>query len=537
VREFDQGSIYATRIRRLLAVNSVLTEGLPIPEMIGGMDSSSYASFLARAVDTSPTPEVTGGASGYFSTPQQGLDPRLFEGDKFRPSVRSWVLDTLYGYWETKYNDPRSWSTVWVAGSGVSYQWAAARGGLGDLDVLMGVDFDDFYAANPKFLGINEADMCDIFNVGLHTDLFPLTERTHIPVNSIPWAEKAESPQRKSNSSASNMTPVNPAEQLASYTDIVAPPLGKSLWTKAPPSAQGGVGRAPQGGSASVDRHESGVPGSVDLAAPRTSESKLSSASTVLTKQTTTNFWNNKITGAQFVEPPTPRDKGSSMSTTATSMGTSVGSSASGATTGSDSSATISQGLNGFSNTFDSRNDGPFSVTFYVNPLSADIRRIHPYAAYDLTDNKWTVKPPVLPQDPRSLYPKEFVASVDAEKTRARGMVSRYQGLRSQMDAMAPGSPGWLNLVAQVNIVVSQADALFSDIHSGRRNAFSSNGSGYGDYYNFRWQSHKESGTSQALHALAAVSHEAHQAQASDIYGQNIATSRAALTQAALWRR
>ncbi len=335
------------------------------------MDSSSYAQFLAHAVDTSPTPEVTGGASGYFSAPQHGLDPRLFVGgmpDSFRPSVRAWVLDTLYGYWATKYNDPRSWSTVWVAGSGVSYQWAAARGGLGDLDVLIGVDFDDFYAANPKFLGINEADICDIFNLGLHTDLFPSTASVTFP--------------------------------------------------------------GPAGD---------------------------------------------------------PSD--------------------------------------------------PYEVTFYVNPLSADIRRIHPYAAYDLTDDRWTVKPPVLPQDPRSLYPAEFNASVDAEKTRARSMVSRYQGLRSQMDAVNPGSPGWLNLVTQINIVVSQADALFSDIHSGRRNAFSSTGAGYGDYYNFRWQSHKESGTSQALHALAAVSHEAHQAQASNLYGQDIATSRAALTQASMWRR
>jgi hypothetical protein len=336
--------------------------------MIGDMDSSSYAQFLARAVDTSPTPEVTGGASGYFSAPQQGLDPRLFNGDTFHQAVRHWVLDTLYAYWDTKYHDPRSWSTVWVAGSGVSYQWAASRGGLGDLDILMGVDFDDFYAANPKFLGINEADMCDIFNVELHTELLPKTE-------------------------------------------------------------------------------------SITFHAP------------------------------------------------------------------------------------DGMINSPFEVTFYVNPLSSDIRRIHPYAAYNLTDDEWTVKPPELPQDPRLLYPAEFSASVDAEKARARGMTSRYQGLRSQMDALNPGSPGWLNLVTQINLVVSQADAMYTDIHAGRRNAFSSTGAGYGDYYNFRWQSHKESGTSQALHALATVSRDAHQAHASDIYGRSIATSRAALTQAALWRR
>ena len=147
------------------------------------------------------------------------------------------------------------------------------------------------------------------------------------------------------------------------------------------------------------------------------------------------------------------------------------------------------------------------------------------------------LRPPVLPENPRTLYPREYAQAVDREKTQAHELVDRYTTLRAGMDAMQPGSPGWLNEVTKINLVVSQASALFDSIHSGRRMAFSASGSGYGDYYNYRWQAHKEAGTAQALNALSKVSSEAHLAQQSDLYGRSIESASKALTTASLWRR
>lgn len=331
------------------------------------MAETSFAYYLSHAVDAASAPEITPGQSGYFSTPSDRLDPRLFDGDQFRPSVRHWILDTLFTYWNTKFQFARSWTTVWAAGSGISYQWAASRGN-GDLDILMGVNYVEFYETNPAYRGIPEDDLCDLFNAGLHADLWPKTASVHF-------------------------------------------------------------------------RNPEGSP------------------------------------------------------------------------------------------------DTPFEVTYYVNPDSSDIRNINPYAAYDLTHDEWTIRPPVLPENPRSLYSPEFAQAVDREKTQARGLVEQYSTLRAGMDAMQPGSPGWLNQVTKINLIVSQASALFDSIHSGRRIAFSSSGSGYGDYYNYRWQAHKEAGTVQALNALSKVSSEAHLAQQSDLYGRSIESASKALTTASLWRR
>jgi hypothetical protein len=318
------------------------------------MGRSGYDFYLSAAAQ-GVEPTITPGGSGYFSAPQQGLDPRLFEGDRMHPSVRKWVLDTLYGYWATKYRSPKQWSTVWAAGSGISYQWAADRGN-GDLDILIGVDFPAFFRANRDYVGMSEAEMGDLFNADFHTELWPKTAN-----------------------------------------------------------------------------------------------------------------WNG------------------------------------------------------------------FEVTFYVNPNSSDIRNINPYAAYNITDDEWTVRPPKLPADPHTLYPAEYQRAFAAEKEQSEMLVSRYGAARRAADAAIPDSPGWHNSMNALNIVATQARALFDSIHLGRRAAFGSGGSGYGDFYNYRWQAHKQAGTVQALAQLSAVDKEAHKAEQCDIYGRVIGTAAEALTEASLW--
>lgn len=115
------------------------------------------------------------GASGYFSKPSVELDPHLFVGDQLRPNVRNSVLRLLYGHLGTLYDEPEAWSTVWIAGSGVSYQWGADRGGVGDLDVLIGVNVRRFLQSNADFRGLPETQIADRINQEMHDRLWPTT--------------------------------------------------------------------------------------------------------------------------------------------------------------------------------------------------------------------------------------------------------------------------------------------------------------------------------------------------------------------------
>jgi hypothetical protein len=319
------------------------------------MPSSDF--YVNKVAESSDVPTVDEGASGYFSTPSDRLDPSLFHGDVFRDDVRHFVLHTLYDFWGKRFARPETWSTVWAAGSGISYQWSASRGN-GDLDILIGVDYPSFYSANPDYQGIPENDMADIFNKNFKQGLWPSTAN-----------------------------------------------------------------------------------------------------------------WRG------------------------------------------------------------------FEVTFYVNPNSTDIRDINPYAAYNLTTNEWTVRPPVVGADPRAAFGKSYWDQITREKYYAKGLVMKYGSIRNEIAGMTPGSPGHTNALAKQRLVVEQARALFNDIHGGRRMAFGPGGSGYGDFYNFRWQAHKEAGTVQAVHALTVVGSEARKEQEIDQYGHELDDAAEALTKASLWAR
>ena len=112
--------------------------------------------------------------TSYFSDPSAVLDPRLFRDNKLQPSVRSAVLQLLFNHLNVNYTGGESWSHVWLAGSGVSYQWAAHRD-PGDLDCLVGIDYRRFRESNNKFAGLSDKEIAQTLNEGFREQLHPIT--------------------------------------------------------------------------------------------------------------------------------------------------------------------------------------------------------------------------------------------------------------------------------------------------------------------------------------------------------------------------
>jgi hypothetical protein len=151
-------------------------------------------------------------------------------------------------------------------------------------------------------------------------------------------------------------------------------------------------------------------------------------------------------------------------------------------------------------------NGQSYEVTYFLNDnveaYPDSIVHIHPYAAYNLTKDEWTVHPPKLPGDPHALYPSEYYSQAQANKDAAQALWDRYNVLRSERAFITPGTPQEVNNKRHMELVVNQARNLFDALHLGRRNAFSDQGEGYGDFYNFQWQSAKESGIINALNSM-----------------------------------
>lgn len=154
----------------------------------------------------------------------------------------------------------------------------------------------------------------------------------------------------------------------------------------------------------------------------------------------------------------------------------------------------------------------PFEVTFYVNPNSSDIRNIHPYAAYNLTEDEWTVHPISLPEDwdPITHFPTSWWDNIHAERAVADHLLNQFHVLRSHLNMQRPGTGTYINDASALHDVVRRASDLFDSIHGERHQAFGPGGSGYMDYYNFRWQASKYLGHVQALHQLAKLDSEVH---------------------------
>lgn len=118
---------------------------------------------------------VQGSATSYFSSPESGLDPKLFTGTTLNGWVRNGLLQLLFGFLGEEYRHSDIWAKVWIAGSGVSFQWSAARE-PGDLDVLIGVDYIQFRKAHPEYSGLTDLEISKMLNEDFREHLQPETK-------------------------------------------------------------------------------------------------------------------------------------------------------------------------------------------------------------------------------------------------------------------------------------------------------------------------------------------------------------------------
>ena len=172
-----------------------------------------------------------------------------------------------------------------------------------------------------------------------------------------------------------------------------------------------------------------------------------------------------------------------------------------------------------------------FEVTFFVNPGATDIRTIHPYAAYDLTHDEWTVFPEKTSAPNQPVW--ESVAQRD--KSMTAEIVARYSKAMTDMQS-ATNDAARRNAETRLQLALSQGSMLFEDIHTSRRMAFSQQGAGYADFYNYRWQAGKKYGTVPALRKM----HDYYQAQknqqAETTYGVELPDTQTLIRRAATYR-
>lgn len=116
--------------------------------------------------------------TSYFSAPAPTLDPKLFDSRKLKAWVSNGVKQLLFDHLNQRYRHPELWAHPWLAGSGVSYQWSAARQ-PGDLDCLVGIDYVQFRKANPEYIGLSDTEISQLMNEYFREELQPMTENWH----------------------------------------------------------------------------------------------------------------------------------------------------------------------------------------------------------------------------------------------------------------------------------------------------------------------------------------------------------------------
>ena len=155
-----------------------------------------------------------------------------------------------------------------------------------------------------------------------------------------------------------------------------------------------------------------------------------------------------------------------------------------------------------------------YELTFYVN-IKTNIRDIHPYAAYNLLTDSWDVEPQMSQVAP---YSKDWEQKAKRDLDMASEILDRYNNAINELRS-AKNDAYRINAERKVKLAEEQAVAVYDDIHIGRKAAFSSAGSGYNDFNNYRWQAGKRSGAIQALRTIKDSRDLQHKKSQYELYG------------------
>jgi hypothetical protein len=166
---------------------------------------------------------------------------------------------------------------------------------------------------------------------------------------------------------------------------------------------------------------------------------------------------------------------------------------------------------------------GEFEVTYFFNPTTGrDIRRINPYAAYNLKTDQFDVRHEVPEDWSHEQIPPEWRSKVDSEIETARGMIDRYNALVRELH-VAPEGPQKVNIAHKVGLSIDQIASFYEQIHSERRNAYQGQfgvpGQGFFDYFNYRWQMFKKTGVGPTLNDIRRLGRQMISAEEEERYG------------------
>lgn len=173
-----------------------------------------------------------------------------------------------------------------------------------------------------------------------------------------------------------------------------------------------------------------------------------------------------------------------------------------------------------------------YEVTWYINPKSQDIRTINPYAAYDVVGDDWDVAPSKRPPEVNP----EWELYAGAYRQRAEQAVQMYSQTLTELQN-AQNSVHRVSAERRFGQAVEQAAALFHNVHSGRKAAFTPVGKGYDDFGNFLWQAGKRDGWVEALRLIHKYRQDALEAHQEQTYGIQLPDASVLVRRAALHRR
>jgi hypothetical protein len=116
----------------------------------------------------------------------------------------------------------------------------------------------------------------------------------------------------------------------------------------------------------------------------------------------------------------------------------------------------------------------------------------------------------------------------------ASQIVSRYLAAKNAAQ-LSTSDAVRRNSETMLKMAMEQAVNMYEDIHMGRRLAFSTDGLGYADYHNYRWQAAKRDGIIQSLQPIRDKALAIAADSAQELYGVDLPDTTTLIRRAALY--